>query len=76
MSHKKQSGNISIYLANKQIYHKLLDDIEILWYKNFNEHLSTSDVLTKSMLFLRQYLQGDLNSEERTTLKKYSRIGN
>ena len=73
---KTNSGNISLYVTDKELFNKLLDEVSILWYQQFHESLSSSQTLTKAMFFLRQYLQNDQDKTETTpTIKKYARVG-
>ena len=50
------SGSISIYVANMPRYSELQENIRILWYQKYAQSLTKSEVLLKSMHFLRDTL--------------------
>jgi len=71
------SGSISIYVANMPKYSELQENIRILWYQKYAQSLTKSEILLKSMSYLRDTLaETNILSESspKKSLNEYCRF--
>ena len=76
---RQENGNTSIYIKDKNLYLKNISRIRELWYSLFMEHLSTSDIIQKSLMTLVSQLENEeelkRSDSSRKISDKYARIG-
>lgn len=54
---------VNIYIRSKKEFEELREEIRDYWYKSYGEHLSNTNMVTKSLLFFRDFLKGELRSK-------------
>jgi hypothetical protein len=62
---KEQSGNsVSIYISDLKSYSEVQDEIKEEWFKQYGRTLSKSEIVMKSLIYLRDALKGKSPFEE------------
>ena len=73
------SGNTTLYLKDKSLYHKRIFDIKEKWFSLYQEQLSSSDVVQRGLESLITNLENEegvrTNVGSRKISDQYSRIG-
>ena len=76
---RKETGNTSIYIRDKNLYLKRVSSIREKWYSLYMQHLTTSDILLKGLELLDSSLQKEeievVDVNQRKISDKYARIG-
>ena len=76
---RKETGNTSIYIRDKNLYLKRVSSIREKWYSLYMQHLTTSDILLKGLELLDSSLQKEeievVDVNQRKISDKYSRVG-
>jgi len=75
----REAGNTSFYVKDKDLYLNRISKIKEVWYKLYQEHLTTSDAVQKALEMLVTNLaneEGIKNSvNQRKISDQYSRVG-
>jgi len=75
MSEKRNPKIQTIYLADKESFNLLKTEVQSLWYKAYNEHISIADMFIKSLSITKKVLQEDIKfKKDANVINKYGRF--
>lgn len=74
---KVKQKTISLYVkpADKEVYDRLLIELQLLWYQQFKESPSNTELIMKAMEIAKHYLQDEVVFKSRLVKPTLARIG-